>query len=82
MQTSAIGTIDKFRLDGKVSIVTGASRGIGLAMAEGLAGAGSNLAIVGRRFESLESVAERIASDSGRHVMPIQADVGNLDDIG
>ncbi len=33
MQTSAIGTIDKFRLDGKVSIVTGASRGIGLAMA-------------------------------------------------
>ena len=82
MQTSAIRTIDKFRLDDKVSIVTGASRGIGLAMAEGLAGAGSNLVIVGRRLEALQSIVERIANESGRHVIPVQADVGNFDDIG
>ncbi|MDE0185520.1 MAG: glucose 1-dehydrogenase [Candidatus Poribacteria bacterium] len=82
MQTSAIKTIDKFRLDDKVSIVTGASRGIGLAMAEGLAGAGSNLLIVGRRLEPLQSIAERIANESGRQVIPIEADVGNFDDIG
>ena len=82
MQTSAIRTIDKFRLDDKVSIVTGASRGIGLAMAEGLAGAGSKLVIVGRRLEALQSIAERIANESGRHVIPVQADVGNFDDIG
>ena len=82
IRTSAIGTIDKFQLGDKVSVVTGASRGIGLAMAEGLAGAGSNLVIVGRSFESLESVAERIAAETSRHVMPIQADIGNLDDIG
>ena len=82
MQTSAIRTIDKFRLDDKVSIVTGASRGIGLAMAEGLAGAGSNLVIVGRRLEALRSIVERIANESGRHVIPVQADVGNFDDIG
>lgn len=82
MQTSAIRTIDKFRIDDKVSIVTGASRGIGLAMAEGLAGAGSNLAIVGRRSEALQSIAERIANESGRQVIPIEADVGNFDDIG
>lgn len=82
MQSSTIRTIDKFRLDDKVSIVTGASRGIGLAMAEGLAGAGSNLLLVGRRLEPLQSVAERIANESGRNVIPIQADVGNFDDIG
>lgn len=82
MQSSAIRTIDKFRLDDKVSIVTGASRGIGLAMAEGLAGAGSNLLLVGRRLEPLQSVAERIANESGRNVIPIQADVGKFDDIG
>ena len=82
MQSSAIRTIDKFRLDDKVSIVTGASRGIGLAMAEGLAGAGSNLLIVGRRLEPLQLIAGRIANESGHQVIPIQADVGNFDDIG
>ena len=81
MQTSAVGMINEFRLDDKVSIVTGASRGIGLGMAEGLAGAGSDLVIVGRKIETLEPIAERIANESGRQVLPIQADAGKLDDI-
>ncbi len=81
MQASAIGMINKFRLDDKVSVVTGASRGIGLAMAEALAGAGSDLVIVGRQIETLEPVAQRIANESGRQVLPIQANVGVLDDI-
>jgi NAD(P)-dependent dehydrogenase (short-subunit alcohol dehydrogenase family) len=81
MQASAIGTINKFRLDGKVSIVTGASRGIGLAMAEALAGAGSDLAIVGRKIETLEPVAERIAHETQRQALPIQADIGNLNEL-
>ena len=81
MQASAIEMIRKFRLDDKVSIVTGASRGIGLAMAESLAGAGSDLVIVGRKIETLNPVAERIASESGRQVLPIQADIGKLDEL-
>ena len=81
MQASAIGMINKFRLDDKVSVVTGASRGIGLAMAEALAGAGSELVIVGRQIETLEPIAGRIANESGRQVLPIQADVGVRDDI-
>ena len=81
MQASAVGTIDKFRLDGKVSIVTGASRGIGLAMAEGLAGAGSDVVVVGRRIETLGPIAERIAKETGTQALPIQADIGRLDQI-
>ena len=80
-QKSATDTIQLFRLDGKVSLVTGASRGIGRAMAGGLAGAGSALAIVGRKMETLEPVAQQIADDTGSTVLPIQADVGNLAEI-
>ena len=78
---SASDTIQHFRLDGKVSLVSGASRGIGKAMAEGLAGAGSDLVITGRKIETLLPVAQQIADETERKVIPIQSDVGNLDDI-
>ncbi len=81
LQKSAVGTINQFRLDGKVSLVTGASRGIGFAMAEGLAGSGSELVLVGRKIETLKSVAEQIRAETGKTVFPIQADVGKLDEI-
>lgn len=80
-QKSATGIVDLFQLTDKVSLVTGASRGIGLAMAEGLAGAGSDLVIVGREMETLTPVAERINAETGREVLPLQADVSNLDEI-
>ena len=80
-QKSATGIIQQFQLDGKVSLVTGASRGIGLAMAEGLAGAGSDLVIVGRKIETLTPIAERIANETDRKILPIQADVSNLSEI-
>ena len=80
-QNSAIAVIHQFRLDGKVSLVSGASRGIGLAMAEGLAGAGSELVIAGRNMTTLKPVAERIAAETGNAVLPIQTDVGNLAEI-
>ena len=59
-QKSAIGVIHQFRLDGKVSLVSGASRGIGLAMAEGLAGAGSELVIAGRDMTTLKPVPSEL----------------------
>ena len=46
-----------FSLDGRVALVTGASRGLGLALAEGLAEAGATVVANGRSADTLEAVA-------------------------
>ena len=46
-------TLDEFRLDGKVALVTGGSKGIGKSLAIGLAEAGADLALVARSAEVL-----------------------------
>jgi NAD(P)-dependent dehydrogenase (short-subunit alcohol dehydrogenase family) len=60
-----------------VAIVTGASRGLGEALAQGLAGAGWSLVIDGRDPDTLHAAAERIRirGRSGTHVVAIAGDV-------
>ena len=70
-----------FRLDGKVALVTGASRGLGRAMAVGLAGAGADVALVGRDRSTLEPVAHEIERDLGRQALPVQLDVAEVEAI-
>lgn len=65
-----------FRLDGKKALVTGASRGLGQAMTEGLLQAGADAAIVGRSGRIWET-ARTLAATTGRLVLPIQADLGD-----
>jgi 2-dehydro-3-deoxy-D-gluconate 5-dehydrogenase len=61
----AVGLLDLFRLDRKVAIVTGASRGLGEEMATGLCEAGADLVITGRRREALQAAAERLRALGG-----------------
>ncbi|MBI1396667.1 MAG: glucose 1-dehydrogenase [Betaproteobacteria bacterium] len=59
-------SLPPFRLDGRLALVTGASGGLGAAIAIGFAQAGAEVALMARRRDSLEAVAERIASLGGR----------------
>ena len=72
--------VEVFQLTGKVAIVTGASRGIGEAIAKGFAESGADLVLVSRNLSRLEKVAKEIES-SGRRALPVSADIGNADEI-
>jgi len=58
--------VGRFRLDGKVAVVTGASRGIGRALATGLAGAGAAVVAAARDLAACEAVASEIEANGGR----------------
>src|SRR5689334_4498405 len=62
------------RLDGKVAIVTGASRGLGRAMAVALAGAGADVAVAARSKPDLEETARQIEAQ-GRRALVVPTDV-------
>lgn len=61
-----MGILEKFRLDGKVALVTGCRRGIGLAYAEGLAEAGADIIGVSANLEPSGSDAEKAVTALGR----------------
>src|SRR3954454_14131168 len=64
-----MSVIDRFRLDGKVAVVTGASSGLGVAFARGFADAGADVAICARRAERLEAVRADVEA-TGRRAPP------------
>ena len=68
------------RLDGKVAVVTGASRGIGAATAKALAAEGASVALAARSVDRLRQLADEIGAMGGR-AMAIRADVGDADAI-
>lgn len=68
-------------LKGKVAIVTGASRGIGKAIACTVAGLGVNLAIAARQEGPLKETAEEIAKIYKVEVLPLPCDVTRLEDL-
>jgi gluconate 5-dehydrogenase len=73
--------MELFRLNGKVALVTGGSRGLGYFAAEGLAEAGADVAICGRDIHrKLEEAVEKLR-ETGRDCRAIKCDVTNEDDV-
>ena len=62
-------------LKGRAALVTGASKGIGKAIAQGLANEGVNLALLARTASELKTTADEIAASSGVRVLALPADI-------
>lgn len=71
---------DPFDLTGRTALVTGASRGIGRAIAEALAARGADLCLSGRDTDALASTAAAVEAH-GRKAVPITADVTDRDAV-
>ena len=72
--------LEMFDLTGHVAVVTGASRGLGVSFARGLAKAGCDLVIAARDVEQLKDVAADLAQ-FGRRVVPVEADIRQRADV-
>lgn len=66
-----------FDLNGKVALITGAGRGIGRTLAEGLANAGADVILVSRTLEEIEHVANEIQEKTGKKAVALVCDVTN-----
>lgn len=80
MPTESDFRMPSFRLDGRVALVTGGSRGLGLGMALALAHSGADLAIAARNQEELAAAGEMIRATGSRiHLIP--TDVGDVESV-
>jgi 2-deoxy-D-gluconate 3-dehydrogenase len=73
--------LDRMRLDGRVALVTGASHGIGEAIALTYAEAGADVALAARSRDDLERVAELVRA-RGRRALVAPADISDLAALG
>lgn len=71
---------EKFDLTDRVAIVTGASRGIGAAIAHGLAACGARVVVSSRKQEAVDKVAAELTA-AGHEARAVAAHVGSCDDV-
>ncbi|NQY92385.1 MAG: glucose 1-dehydrogenase [Deltaproteobacteria bacterium] len=70
-----------FDLSGRAALVTGATRGIGRWIAQGLAEAGADIVVVSRKQDACDEVAAEITSTTGRRAVPVACDVADTEQI-
>ena len=69
--------LEVFKLDGRVALITGGNRGLGLVMARSLAEAGADVVVTSRQKERAEESAAAIAQATGRRALGLAVDVTN-----
>jgi NAD(P)-dependent dehydrogenase (short-subunit alcohol dehydrogenase family) len=67
----------QFDLGDKIAVVTGGSRGLGYAIAHGLADAGADVVVASRKLDACRQAADTIADATGRAVLPVSCHVGH-----
>lgn len=75
--TDVAGVTDRFRADGDVALVTGASRGIGRVTAFELAAVGADVALASRSGDDLRAVADELEDAFDARALPIETDVAD-----
>lgn len=73
-----MSVLDRFRLDGRVAVVTGASSGLGVAFAQAMAEAGADVVLAARRVDRLEETAGLVRA-AGRRAVTVGTDVADPD---
>jgi NAD(P)-dependent dehydrogenase (short-subunit alcohol dehydrogenase family) len=76
-----MGVLDRFRLDGKVAVVTGGVRGLGRVIVEALASAGASVALSARQLDQAEGAAGAVGRATGAKTLGIAADVTRAADV-
>lgn len=73
--------MERLRLDGQTAIVTGASRGIGRAIADGMAEVGANVVVANRSEEPGRQAAAELADEHGVETLWIETDVADEESV-
>lgn len=76
-----MGVLEKMRLDGKKAFVTGGARGIGKCIAQALAEAGADIAIVDIDLEEARKTCDEIAKANGNKMIAIKTDIASPEQV-